>query len=74
MEGDLVAHGFELGDEAPLPAGGVAVLVEVVAAQVVVGLAVVTRCQAITRIEWPTATAARCGPRRPRIWTYWAAR
>ena len=39
FEGDVVAHGFELGDEAALAGGAVAALVEVVAAEVVVGLA-----------------------------------
>ncbi len=33
-----MAHGFQLSDEAALPGGVVAVLVEVVAAQVVIGL------------------------------------
>ena len=39
FEGDAVAHGFELGDEALLVGRAVATLVEVVAAEVGVGLA-----------------------------------
>lgn len=39
FEGDLVAHGFELADEASLAGFAVAALVEVVGAEVVVDLA-----------------------------------
>ncbi len=39
IEGDVVSHGFELGDESALAGGAVAAPVEVVAAHVVVGLA-----------------------------------
>jgi hypothetical protein len=39
FEGDVVAHGFELGDESAFAGGVVATLVEVVATEVLVGLA-----------------------------------
>jgi hypothetical protein len=40
LEGDFVAEGFELGDESALPGLAVASPVEVVAAEVGVGLTV----------------------------------
>jgi hypothetical protein len=73
LEGDLVAEGLELGD-GPL-AGTVAVTSdEEVAAKVVVVAVPSSRYQQITRMEWPTATAAFFLPMRRASRQNWAAR
>jgi hypothetical protein len=75
FEGDAVAEGLELGDSPFTLAIGVA-SDEAVATKVgVVVVAVAgSRCQAITRIEWPTATAAFFLPMRRASRQYCAAR
>jgi hypothetical protein len=45
----VVVHGFELGDEAAFAGGAVATLVEVVATEVVVGLAGVLATAPVSR-------------------------
>lgn len=72
-EGDTEAKRLELADQA-LPLAVAVALREVVAAQILVVALVVSRCQTITRIEWPTATAARFLPRRRASRQNWAAR
>jgi hypothetical protein len=49
-------------------------LKEVVAAELGVGLAPIQTWPALTRMECPTATAARLSLRRPPRRQYWAAR
>ena len=74
-EGDGVAEVLELFDEVVAAPVGVGVAGEVVAAEVVVVLVVGERtCQAMTRMEWLTATAAFFLPIRRASRQNWAAR
>ena len=73
LEGDLVAERLELGDGSM--AGTVAVAShEEVAAKVGMSQSSVSRCQATTRIECPTAPAAFFLPMRRASRQNWAAR
>ena len=74
VEGDSVAEVVELCDEVVALSVGVGAAGEVVAAEVVVVASLVRRCQQITRIEWPTATAAFFLPMRRASRQNWAAR
>jgi hypothetical protein len=73
FEGDAVAEGLELGDSPFTLAIGVA-SDEAVATKVGVVAVAGSRCQAITRIEWPTVTAAYFLPMRRASRQYCAAR
>ena len=61
FEGDSVAHGFELGDEATLVGGAVASFVEVVATEVGVGLA---GRQQVPGDDQDRVAHGDCGPAR----------
>jgi hypothetical protein len=68
LEGDLVAEGLELADVVALGAFGTDPGVVEASAEVVeVGLWSDSRCQAMTRMDRPTATIARFLPRRRAI-------
>ena len=73
FEYDAVAEGLELGEGSLTLALGVAPD-EVVATKVLIVQSSVSRCQAMTRIECPTATAALFLPIRRASRQYWADR
>ncbi len=74
FEGDVVAHGFELGDESALAGGAVAAPVEVVASEVVVGLTGGEEMPGDHEDGVGDRDGGPLGSAAERIWAYWAAR
>jgi len=66
--GDVVAGGVEFSEESFRSAGRVRSFLDVVATEIGVDLASVSRCQQITRIVCPTAIVAFAAPRRALSW------